>query len=62
MDYLLPDDKTIKLMNEEYSKLGIKNASIFACDAPPAKSASVFARTSFNQTLVFSLYIMIFLL
>ena len=53
MDFLLPDDETIALMNEEYSKERAKNASIFALNTPVARP-----RASITlQTVVFALYI-----
>lgn len=57
MDYLLPDDQTIEVMNEAYSKLGVKNASIFALNPMPARNASAHNIT----TMVFTLYIMLLL-
>ena len=53
MDFLLPDDETIALMNEEYSKERAKNASIFAFDTPATRPHA----TTFVQTLVLTLYI-----
>ena len=57
MDYLLPDDDTIKLMNDEYLRSGIKNASIFAINSTPARATC----THCSITIVFTLYIMFLL-
>ena len=57
MDYLLPDEKTIEIMNEEYSKQGVKNASIFALNSIPARGAGAHNKI----TIVFALYIMFLL-
>lgn len=57
MDYLLPDDETIRIMNEEYSRHGIKNASIFAINSIPAQGTHAHC----NITITFILYIMFFL-
>lgn len=61
MDFLLPDDETIKLMNAEYAKTRAKNASIFAYDAQADESASEGGRTSFIQIVLLFLYITKFL-
>lgn len=59
-DYLLPDEKTIDLMNTAYKNVGIKNASIFAHeDAHIAPLAPVHA--SFVQSTFLILYIARFL-
>ena len=57
MDYMLPDEQTIELMNKEYAKHNIKNASIFALNSTPARDARVFD----FQTVILILYIVRFL-
>ena len=61
MDYLLPDEATMRLMREEYAKMGVKNASIFACDDPLPTRVDGRALTFSFETLILFLYIMRFL-
>ena len=56
-DFLLPDDKTIDLMNKAYANSNVKNASIFAYSATPLCDARPFAHASFIQTVFLCLYI-----
>ena len=61
MEYLLPDEATMRLMNEEYAKMGIKNASIFACENNEVTRAGERSRAFSFKTLILFLYIIRFL-
>ena len=61
MEYLLPDDDTISLMNEEYAKMGVKNASIFALNDTNSAHASEHTHVFVPKILILFLYTIKFL-